>query len=194
MRVYGVNLGGWLRGWGFWGKMWEIRRIKEKKMFKKCISIVLIFCHVFMFVGCYTTKKVYEEIENVIVTTTVLTFVSVDIVSHQNNMGVLYYTVQGKYHNSTTGTFEYIGSDFPLSTYSDAVFYRNENVKEDDFEKEIIRTNTKVEKRKELISSERVFSRGKTMGLIMPIAGVLTFVLLIFAASQIPDQNTQNNY
>ena len=126
--------------------------MNKANSFCRLISAFLIFSQFFMFTGCYTTNNVYETREDEIITVTVLTFIGIEIVSHQNNMGVLYYTVDGKYLNSTTGLFEYRGgNNFPFSTYSDALLYKNENVKEEDFEKEIITTHAKTEKKRELI-------------------------------------------
>jgi len=137
---------------------------------QRCISVILIISYSFLFTGCFTTRNIYEDKE--IVTT--LTFVDIEIVSHQNKMGVLYYTIKGKYTNSDTGLPEYIGDDFPFSTYSDALAYKNENIKTDDFEKVIIRTQI----RKELVKKEKKFrpvATGLAIGL--PIVGVITIVL-----------------
>jgi len=134
-----------------------------------------------VFTGCFTTKNIYEEKE--IETVTTLTFIDVEIISHQNNMGVLYYTVQGKYLNSDTGLPEYIGSDFPFSTYSDALMYKNEQINVDDFDKVIIRTHT--ETKKELVKKEKVFSPVKTgLAIGLPILGVLTLILAILVSPE----------
>ena len=134
-----------------------------------------------MFAGCYTTEKIYKDIE----TNTVLTLFNIAIVSHQNNMGVLFYTLAGQYtdQNFITAKSENpvilkeIEDSFPLATYADAVFYRDNNPNR--FPKEI--TNT--EKKKEFVREEKVFSRGKTaMAVLMPIAGVLTILLTLMAA------------
>ena len=142
---------------------------------KKCISIIVIVCYSFMFAGCYTTKNIYEDIE------VTLTLDEVIIASHQNNMGVLYYTVDGMYHNSYSGLLEAIGDDFPFSTYSDALMYKNEHA--DDFEKVIITTQ------KELVKKEKVFSPGKTaLSIGLPILGVLTLLGILFFVVALEDQ------
>ena len=96
---------------------------------KRCISIILLICHVFMFTGCYTTLSEYRG-----------------------------------------------GNNFPFSTYSDALLYKNENIKVDDFEKVIIETHR--ETKKELVKSEREFRPVATaMAIGLPVLGLLTIIL-----------------
>jgi len=123
---------------------------------QRCISAVLIVCTSFMFFGCFTTTEaVYSNVATE--KTVVLTLVEVSIISHQNNMGVLYYTVDGLYQNSDTGKIEEIGDNFPFSTYSDALLYKNSNLNK--FENTITRKETE---HKLLKPEEREFSPIKT--------------------------------
>jgi len=142
---------------------------------KKCISMIIIVCYSFMFTGCYTTKTIYEDIE------VTLTLEEVIITSHQNNMGVLYYTVDGMYHNSYSGLLEVIGDDFPFSIYSDALMYKNEHA--DDFEKVIVTTQ------KQLVKKEREFSPGRTaLSIGLPILGALTILGIFFLVGMFEEQ------
>lgn len=143
---------------------------------KKCISMIVTVCYLFMCTGCYTTDNIYEDKE------VTLTLAEVVITSHQNDMGVLYYTVDGMYRNNSTGSLEKIGNDFPLSTYSDAVLYKNEHA--DDFEKVIVTT------RKEFVKEEKVYSPGKTFLITgLPVLGALTLFFLIFIDEIFPPSN-----
>jgi hypothetical protein len=154
---------------------------------KKGLPIMLIFCHIFTLVSCYTTHKVYDE--RVIETT--YTLLDANIISHQNNIGVLYYTVEPVYANPVAGILvpaslaveEFVAYklltnyEFPFSTYSDAVQYKNEHT----FPAEI----TVRENKKELVKSERVFRPVRTgLAIGLPALGIL---LVILASVFAPD-------
>ena len=128
---------------------------------RRCISLILIVCHVFMFMGCYTTKNFYEDVAR--------TPDRVDIISHQNKAGALFYTLRSIWINSE-GKFEhFIYHEFPYSTYSDAVMVRDELIN-----KEVIIRKKVPEK------TEKVFSPVKTgLAIGLPILGVVTLILSI---------------
>ena len=134
----------------------------------------LIVCTVFLSMGCFTTTDaVYDN--KPIEVAIILSLIDVGIISHQNNMGVLFYTVDGLYHNSETGRTEEIGDKFPFSTYSDAQAYKNEHA--DKFEKTIIRKVTRYTK--EIVEPEkREFSPVRTaLAIGLPTLGALTIIL-----------------
>ena len=99
-------------------------------------------------------------------------------------MGVLYYTIEPVYTNPAYGeliiTELEIGEqikynhltnrEFPYSTYSDAVLYRDNHTFPDKI--------TVKQHKKELLKSEKVFSPGKTICAIgIPISVLLTVIL-----------------
>ena len=148
---------------------------------KKLISLFLLVCFISTFLSCHTTNNVYENKEII----GNYKFVSANILSHQNNMGVLYYTVEPYYISLETGqqlNLNDLDTDalvkfnvdtnrnFPYSTYSDAVLYMENN----SFPEEIIINSTK----NELVRSERVFSPVKTgLAIGLPILGVLMLIV-----------------
>jgi len=146
------------------------------KKINKWISVILLFCFSFQFIGCYTTDNIYgEEIE------TIYSLVSAEITSYQNDKGVLYYKIKPMYQDTETGKYlinemrdyEFYklinhNPDFPFCTYSDVIYYRD-NV----LPKEI------TYKKREIIgTTERKYSPGKTFLVVgMPILGILTIIL-----------------
>ena len=146
----------------------------------RCISLILIVSIVFMLAGCYTTNDIYEDEEREIT----VTLASVDIISHQNDFGVLYYTLQRVWVNSE-GKIEkveindhnlpYLDQSFPYSTYSDAVLAKNE-LSTSLAGKEFVITT----KKRELVNSERVFSPVRTgLAIGLPGLGLLIVILTV---------------
>jgi len=139
------------------------------------ISFILIASNIFMLTGCYTTNAIYgEEIE------TAYSLVNADITSTHNKAGLLYYTIDPIYQNTKTGKLlkdemrntEYYklinhNPDFPFSTYSDVVYYRD-NV----LPKEIIY------KSRDIIETQREFSPVKTgLAIGLPALGLITLII-----------------
>jgi hypothetical protein len=136
-----------------------------------------------MFTGCYTTT---DAVYNVTETETKYLFDTATIISHQNNMGVLYYTYEPIYIHPDTRqelllpTLEaeqqvrykvITNYDFPFSTYSDAVTYKNEHT----FPPELVLKHYD----KELVKpEEKVFSPIKTgLAIGIPVTVLLTGLL-----------------
>ena len=106
--------------------------------------------------------------------------IKADIISHQNKAGALFYTITPIYQNTETRKYlinEVDGSeyykiinhnpDFPFSTYSDAVYYKD-NV----LPKEV------TYKSREVIETEREFSPVRTaLAIGLPTLGALTIIL-----------------
>jgi len=179
-------------------------RVINMKVAQRCISIILIICYSFVFTGCFTTKNIYEDAEITI------TLYSLDIISHQNKMGSLYYTLQDMWISNDMKIYGYVrtstkilwvnnsdeknveielkdhsfpplNNEFPYSTYSDAVLARDELLTSL-ADKEYVIT------RKEIVKEERVFSPVKTgLAIGLPVLGILTLILGILIT---PD-NTQ---
>ena len=147
---------------------------------QRCISAVLIVCTALMSMGCFTTNNIYDEQE----ITVSYTFADSTIISHQNKMGVLFYTVEPIYINPAYGellitkleTEEQVkynvltNREFPYSTYSDAVLYKNSHTFP-----AVINVN---EHKKELVRTEREFSPVRTaLAIGLPTLGLLTIIL-----------------
>jgi hypothetical protein len=148
-----------------------------------------------MFMGCHTTIDAEYNIQEI---ETKYTLDNAVVVSHQNKMGVLYYTVVPIYINSITGeqlSFSELDRkeqdrfitltnwDFPFSTYSDAVLYKEKSLPSEIIIKE---------KKKELVKpEEEVFSPVKTgLAIGLPILGLLTVILSMLVGS--PDTSNNN--
>ena len=157
--------------------------MKKTNYFYRWISSLLIFCHVFMLTGCFTTKNVYED---KVVSGGDYTFASSSIISHRNNFGVLYYTIEPLYINLNTGehlNFHDLEPEerirynvmthrtFPFSTYSDAVAYRDTHSSPEIF---TLESSTK----RELVGRERRYSPIRTgLAIGIPISVLLTGIL-----------------
>ncbi|HCC35994.1 MAG TPA: hypothetical protein DEQ02_10380 [Ruminococcaceae bacterium] len=89
-------------------------------MKSRWIALVLIVCHMMALTGCYTTRNVYEERD------VEVTLAGLEIISHQNNVGVLYYTMRSRWVDSDGKIVTIIDHEFPFSTYADALLAQND--------------------------------------------------------------------